>query len=435
MMETTTKPTSRWQRLALAVLLAAIAAAALHFWQPWQKVLQHAPPPQEPEGTWVLVAPQLLEQRLGLAGRIQAARQQTLIAPFDGTVREMLVQEGERVVSGQPLLRLDSEQLDIQLRQARAELLKAQKSAKRLRNWSRSPEVSRARRAVQQAQSKLANTEANLRDTRALFQRGVVARMEVDNLEQQARTQQQDLQAAQEELQNVEARGSSEDRKIAEMELSNVQAKYHALEARAAQQTIQAPFDGIVVRPAGGAKTAGVQVGAQVSKGASLLTVIGQDQIQVVTRVAESDLGVLKAGMPVQITGDGFAGQTLSGQISTISVQGTAADSPGATAYYDVQVSVDPDQNEATRQMRLGMSARLAVTLYRNEQGMAIPPDALHLAPDGSYTVQFRESPASPVATIKVRTGKTVIQGIEVHDLPPGYVLLGEAAPPQVDHM
>ena len=85
--------------------------------------------------------------------------------------------------------------------------------------------------------------------------------------------------------------------------------------------------------------------------------------------------------------------------------------------------------------MRLGMSARLAVTLYRNEQGMAIPPDALHLAADGSYTVQFRESPAAPVATVKVRTGNTVIQGIEVHDLPPGYVLLGEAAPPQVDHM
>ncbi|MBQ5459847.1 MAG: biotin/lipoyl-binding protein, partial [Rhodocyclaceae bacterium] len=152
MMETT-KPSIRWHRLVLAMLLAAIAVAALHVWQPWQKILQQTPPPEEPAGTWVQVAPQLLEQRLGLAGRIQAASQQTLVAPFDGMVREVLVQEGERVSSGQPLIQIDSEQLDIQLRQARAELLKAQKSAKRLRNWSRSPEVSRARRAASAEQT------------------------------------------------------------------------------------------------------------------------------------------------------------------------------------------------------------------------------------------------------------------------------------------
>nr|WED69716.1 hypothetical protein PJ912_09090 [Pectobacterium colocasium] len=75
--------------------------------------------------------------------------------------------------------------------------------------------MSRARRALSSARSTFSNTQANLRDTQALFERGIVARMEVDTLKQQIRSQEQDLNAAQEELKTVLARGNGEDRKIA----------------------------------------------------------------------------------------------------------------------------------------------------------------------------------------------------------------------------
>ncbi|MBU9834556.1 hypothetical protein J1786_06955 [Rahnella sp. L72c] len=98
--------------------------------------------------------------------------------------------------------------------------------------WSSSPEVSRARRAEQSARSTLITTQANLRETRALFTRGIVARMEVDALVQQELTQQQDLLSAQDDLRDVKERGQGEERKIAEMGLLNAQIRYQTLKAQ-----------------------------------------------------------------------------------------------------------------------------------------------------------------------------------------------------------
>jgi len=406
------------QRPLLLVLFLAAVAVLWRLWEPDSGTTHDA------RTYWLPVQPQLLEQQLGLAGRIQAARQETLSAPFEGTIREVLVREGQSVEAGQILLRLDPDQIEIQVRQAQAELLKAQREVHQLRNWDSSPEVSRARRAVQTARATLENAQANLRDTRALFERGIVARMEVDTLVQQVRTQQQDLLSAQEELHVVEARGQGEERKIAEMELINAQARHQALVAQSERQTLKAPFSGVVMRPAvpEGGKAVIAQPGLQVSQGTPLLTVIGLDCIQVLTRVEESDLHLLREGMPVQITGDGFAGQTLVGRIAAIAVQGNAADAPGAAAHYDVVVSLDAPPATPAQQMRLGMSARLAVVLYRNEQGIAVPPQALHTDDEGASYVLYRATPDATPSKVVVKPGRAVAQGIEVQGLQAGYV-------------
>ncbi|MRT33227.1 HlyD family secretion protein, partial [Xylella fastidiosa subsp. multiplex] len=81
-------------------------------------------------------------------------------------------------------------------------------------------EASRSRRALANARMNLADTARKLADTRALFQRGIVPRMEVDALEQQSRAQQLEVSSAQAELTSTLARGEGENREIAEMELA-----------------------------------------------------------------------------------------------------------------------------------------------------------------------------------------------------------------------
>ncbi|WP_107851573.1 efflux RND transporter periplasmic adaptor subunit [Oceanimonas marisflavi] len=53
---------------------------------------------------------------------LQAQSEQTLFAPEPAVIAEVLVQPGESVTAGQPLLRLDSEQLNFELQQAEEEL-------------------------------------------------------------------------------------------------------------------------------------------------------------------------------------------------------------------------------------------------------------------------------------------------------------------------
>lgn len=411
--------------LALALLMLAVG---MLLWRPWKTdIVEVAAAPSE----WVAVAPQLLEQRLGLVGRIQPSRQETLGAPFEGVIREVLAREGKAVEAGQVLMRLDPGQIDIQLRQAQAELLKAQREANQLRNWDSSSEVFRARRAVQTARATLENTQTNLRDSRMLFARGIVARMEVDTLAQLLSTQQQDLLAAQEELRTIEVRGQGVDREIVEMELVNAQARYQALLAQRERQAIKAPFAGFVARPSvpDGGKMPSVQPGVQVSQGTPLLSVIGQERIQVLSRVEETDLHRLRVGMPVQIAGDGFAGQVLGGHIESLAVQGNAMDVPGAAAYYDVVASVDASLADLNQHVRLGMSARLTVILYRNEQGIAVPPDALRMDADGTSYVLYRAALDTLPSKVIVKPGQAMAQGVEVQGLGAGYVQAGYGPP------
>lgn len=42
---------------------------------------------------WLQIRPERLEQNIGLVGRIEAVRQQTLSAPFEGVIKEIMVQE------------------------------------------------------------------------------------------------------------------------------------------------------------------------------------------------------------------------------------------------------------------------------------------------------------------------------------------------------
>ncbi|KFX10696.1 RND transporter [Pectobacterium parvum] len=411
---------SRLRRRHLMVLLPIVAFGTFI----WLLTGRTNEQENAPQGQWLSIQPQLLENQLGLVGRIQAATQTTLAAPFEGIIREVLVREGQRVEQGQTLLILDPGQIEIQLRQAQAEVLKTQREVQSLRHWEQSAEVSRARRAVSSARSTFSNTQANLRDTQALFERGIVARMEVDTLKQQIRSQEQDLTAAQEELRTVLARGNGEDRTIAEMELTNAQVRYQTLATQVERQTVKAPFSGFVVRSAtpDNGKPVVIQPGLLVSQGAPLFGVIAQDCFQVATRVEETDLHQLQEGMVVNVTGDGFAGQTLTGKVASIDMQADAAEMSGSGAYYDVVVSLDTPLADLRQSIRLGMSARLAIIVYRNEQGIAVPAQAVRTDENGRTYVIYRPTADASPKKINVKLGKTVAQGVEIAGLEAGEV-------------
>lgn len=375
---------------------------------------------------WLPVQPQILESQLGLVGRIEAATHTIITAPFEGLVKKLAVAEGQRVERGQHLLTLDTVQLDIQIREALAVQLKAKRAVQDMQHWEQSEEVSRARRALTSARLNLENTEATLADTRRLFERGIVARMDVDSLEQQAKGQRLDFTAAQAELRAVKSRGEGENRQIAEMELVNAQARHQALVALHAERELHAPFAGIVLlaKKEGGSNDTrpSVQPGQRVSQGTPFFELVSLERIKAVARIEEADLHQLSEGMPVQIAGDGFAGMTLHGRIASIGVQAISSSYGGAS--YDVIVSIEPLTSEQRQKIRLGMSARLTITTYRAEGGLAVPAEALRLDAQGNAAIEYRQSMSEAPQWKFVTIGRAVPQGVEVFGIGPGYVAL-----------
>jgi multidrug resistance efflux pump len=369
----------------------------------------------------------VLENQLGLVGRIEAATHTILTAPFDGVVQDLAITEGQRVERGQRLLEFDTAQLDIELREALASQLKAQRALQDIQNWEQSEEVSRARRALTNARLNLDSTEATLADTRRLFDRGIVARMEVDSLVQQAKSQRLDFTAAQAELRAVQSRGGGENLQIAEMELANAQARHLALLDLYAKRELYAPYAGIVLlakkEEVNSDNRPQIHPGMRVTHGAPLFALVSLERIKAVARIEETDLHQLSEGMPVQITGDGFAGMTLHGRIASIGVQAIAS-TYGSGASYDVVVSIEPLASGQRQRMRLGMSARLTITTYRSDDGLAVPVEALNLDDQGNTTIEYRESMSEAPQWKIVTIGRAVPQGVEIFGIESGYVAL-----------
>ncbi|WP_297831697.1 biotin/lipoyl-binding protein, partial [Pseudomonas sp.] len=261
-----TKPLiNRYRCLKTAGPVGSVLVSALGLF-----VYISAGPAAANTGQWLPIATAPLVQRLGVAGRIEPGSLQILTAPFDGVVEDKPVIEGQRVERGQLLLLLDTGLLQIQLRDSLAELLKARRAVQDLQGWASGQEMARARRALSTGQLNLNDTERKLEETSILLERGIVPRMEVDALKQQAHVQRLDVNAAQIELKDVGEKALGEHRQIADMQLANAQAKYQALLALEAQREVRAPFAGIIVRLPGNAADATarpVQQGARVSPG------------------------------------------------------------------------------------------------------------------------------------------------------------------------
>ncbi len=404
-----------------AVLVVLLAGAGIAL---------RSPASRQPAATeqWLAVKPDPLVHQIGLVGKIEPDTTLTLTAPFDGNVLANRVEQGQRVEAGEVLLQMDPATLDVQLRDALSAQLKARRAVQELQDWDSGPAVSRARRSLRTAEMSAGNTQRKLTESENLFKRGIIPRNELDDLKQQAQQQQLDLAAARSELQQAQDQGKGEYKQIAEMELTNATVKYAALRTLLDGQAVKAPFSGIVVpapgsnnsAQSGGNNQAPVQAGSKVSQGQVLFGLANIERLKIVAKVSELDINQLHPGQTVEVLGDGFDGERLTGSVSVVSGLAIAGDSQGS-AQFAVTLSIPKLTPQQVQRVRLGMSARLSIVTYNNAQAIVVPSQAIQ--PD--MTVEYRPAMDRPVERVKVTTGQSTPQGVEVFGLKPGFVRVG----------
>jgi multidrug efflux pump subunit AcrA (membrane-fusion protein) len=412
--------TTNKKRLLAVAVIVLLAGAAINLLSQRSSAEQAGTAEQ-----WLAVKPDPLVHQIGLVGKIEPDTTVTLTAPFDGNVLVNLVEQGQRVEAGQVLLRMDPATLEVQLRDALSAQLKARRTVQEMQDWDSSPAVSRARRSLRTAEMTAGNTQRKLTESENLFKRGIIPRNELDDLKQQTQQQQLDLVAARSELQQAQDQGKGEYRQIAEMELTNATVKYEALQKLLEGREVKAPFSGIVV-PApgstntsqgGGNNNAPVQAGSKISQGQVLFGLANIERLKIVAKVSELDINQLHQGQAVEVMGDGFDGERLTGSVSVVSGLAIASDSQGS-AQFPVTLSIPKLTPQQLQRVRLGMSARLTIVTYNNDQAIVIPSQAIQ--PD--MTVEYRAAMDKPVERVKVTTGQSTPQGVEVFGLKPGFV-------------
>ena len=245
------------------------------------------------------------------SGTIEA-REVNVSARVSGQVREIRIEEGSRVKTGDILVLLDHDSLDIQLRQAQAGVTLAEAQLNLLRLGARPEDLEQARDALSQAESNLKLAEADAKRMRELAAKGSVTPKQGDDAAARLTVAAAQKNTAGQALKKLQQFARPEEIRAARARLDQAVAQADLLKKAIADCAIAAPVDGLVTRQP-------IEAGELVQAGATVLTVSDLDRVHLMIYVTAKELARVKLGQTAQVTIDSAPGRKFAGKVTYIS--------------------------------------------------------------------------------------------------------------------
>ena len=348
--------------------------------------------------------------RVLASGSVTSIRDSKIGSKLSGRVAAVLVEEGQRVTAGTPLLRLDTGDLAAQEAQAEANVAAARANLARVVAGARPQErqqsvnsVSQAEAALRSARASLRLAQANVQRFRSLKDQGAVSQQDLDAAETQAQVAQAQVtqaeaayDSARQNWNLTEVGARQEDIQQARAQVAQAEAGLALIQVQLRDSTIYAPFAGTITQRH-------VEPGEVVSSSGSQssLFVLSQvDDVYVEFVVPAQHRAELQQGQVAQMAVDGLPGKIFEGRVEEIR---PAADVASRT--FGVKVRIPNPQGL----LRPGMFARGAIVVGVRHDVLQIPEQAVVTATSG------------PIVFV-ARDGRAIRQSVAVGDTHDGLV-------------
>jgi HlyD family secretion protein len=290
------------------------------------------------------------------SGRVETAHRINLGAQITGTVRAVLVAEGQTVKRGQLLLEMDSSELQANLAQATAA---EQLAASNLRVLAELKQPL-ADQAVAQAQLHLRGAQRNAARAQELYAQGFYGAAATEDAQRTLDLAQTQITIAAHQRTSLQSLGA--ETASAQAALRQAQAATQTAQARLRYSRISASVDGIVM-------ARNVEAGDGVQPGKVLLVLSPQGAMQLVLQIDEKNLKWLHAGQNALASADAFAEQKFAARVAFIN----PAVDPQRGA-----IEVRLDVSAPVAQLRQDMTVSVAIEVARKPQALHLPLTAVH---------------------------------------------------------
>jgi HlyD family secretion protein len=227
-------------------------------------------------------------------------------------IAAVLVQEGDRVKTGEILARLDTGRLWPQVREAEARVAAQREVVEKLHHGSRSEEIAQARANVESAKADAINAGAQYKRRKTLAQNSVISQQDLDNAKAALDVANAKLALNQKALDLAIAGPRAEDIAEAEAELNGDEAQLDLLRQELADAELVAPVDAVV-------RARLMEPGEMAAPEKPVLSLAVINPKWVRAYVAEPDLGKLQTGMAASVTVDSFPDRQFQGWVGFVS--------------------------------------------------------------------------------------------------------------------
>ena len=398
----------------------------------------------------------VIEATVSATGSIAPEAEITLTFESAGKVEEIPVEKGQMVEAGDPLAKLETASLELQVAQAQAtltlneaklqqamkeadaedivaveaELASAKANYEKVKAGPTEEELIVAKADMEKAAIALQKAQAEYDEVAwvpglsALPQSAALQQASIDyerakaNYEQIAQPPtESELKSAwaqvvqaQTQLDKLRKNPEPEEVAIAQAQVDQAQAQLEEAQLKLKKAVINAPFDGVVA-------SLGAKVGEMVSSNTPMVVLVDISTFHIDVEIDEIDISQIAVGQQVLITLDALPDEEIAGHVEAIAPT-ASADSDGGVVSYVVTVAIEP----TGASLRAGMSANTTITTARNENALLVPNRYIQIdREDGKMYVEKLEEDGL-TSRVEIETGmrsefdSEVVAGLEEGD-------------------
>ncbi|MFH1288009.1 MAG: efflux RND transporter periplasmic adaptor subunit, partial [bacterium] len=361
-----------------------------------------------------------IKKILSTSGDIKPIAEANITAKTGGEIKEVFVEEGNKIEKGGTLLKIDDfhstkekeraeaaligasaryqyaqetaeKTVVVQLKDAEANLKIAKATMELLRKGARNEEIKQVKSEKEAAEAVLNNVRSNYERVKNLWENKLVSQQEWEKIQTEFKTSQsksntaseqynilisgargEDIEKAEAQVEKAEAafefakqmydsKSWYKDLKSASAFLKEAQASFD-LASRAVEDTeIKAPFSGTIMQK-------NANIGENIGTGQVVFSIMDFSQIKVEANIAEANISEIKIGQTVNIKLDSYRGKTFHGKVNLIA---PGIDRKNRTAKIEILVS-----NEDSL-IRPGMFAQIEIVTKENFNANILPRESL----------------------------------------------------------
>jgi HlyD family secretion protein len=302
-------------------------------------------------------------------GRIEPLSKVEVKSKANGIIMSLLADVGDSITNGQVLAELDKEDLQAQVRQAKATV-----DAEEANSHAAMAEEAKAR--IEAANPELEFARRDFVRAQELFKQKIASQQQLDDASRAhevAKNRQQLLDAT------VQTAGAQVEQ--ARARVAAAKAAHDRAEETLRYATIRAPFSGIVL-------TRPTEVGDAVSSilnmgsAATLIMTLGDvSSVFIKGEVDEADIGKAECGQRVRTKVESFPSESFEGVVKRIAPMGRELNN---VTTFEVRVSILNPQGR----LRVNMTANAEIVLEEHKNVLLVPEAALVYDKDKKVSVQ-----------------------------------------------
>jgi HlyD family secretion protein len=315
-----------------------------------------------------------IEERVSASGRIFPIVEVKISSDVSGEVVELYVQEGDSVVQGQVLAKINPDAYVSQVERGVAFVNSSKAQAANSRS-----QIENIKAQKEQIVAQLDNAREIHKRNEKLFKDGVISNADFQSSQSNLRSLEANLRAS-----DAGIRSSQDAARGADFSVASAEASLKELRTSLNRTTILAPESGII-------SLLNIEKGERVvgtiqMTGTEIMRIANLNAMEVRVDVSENDIPRVKLNDEVSVEVDAYLGRKFVGRVSQIANSSKNSASMGGAALatdqvtnFEVRIKIDPQSyadlitSQRKYPFRPGMSAAVEIKTTIKENILTVP--------------------------------------------------------------